>query len=98
LLERIQICLTEHNSLGIVIIDPRDGRVEKKFIGDGLERIHHKMRFGNMPISKKPTPNIVERLLYSDSKTQLGYSLRTYIAIPYFIFLNTIKSRGLLAF
>lgn len=75
LLECLQIFLDESKSLGIVIIDPREGRVKKRFIGDGLERLHHKMRFGNMPISNKPTPNIVERLLYSDSQNTIGIQI-----------------------
>ncbi|MEK7607738.1 MAG: DUF3800 domain-containing protein [Patescibacteria group bacterium] len=76
LLERIQKHLMDtNNSLGIVIIDPREGRVEKKFIGDNLERLHHGMRFGKTGIWYQQTPNIVERLLYSDSQNTIGIQL-----------------------
>ncbi len=84
LLERLQLCLAESASLGIVIIDPREGRVEKSFIGDGLEKIHHQMRFGNLPISPKPTPNIVERLLYSDSQNTVGIQIADLYCYPVF--------------
>lgn len=82
LLERIQIHLEETKNLGIVIIDPREGRVEKRFIGDRLECLHHKMRFNHYPISKKPTQNIVERLLYSDSKNTIGIQIADLYCYP----------------
>lgn len=75
LLERLQIQLLDEKSLGIVIIDPREGRVEKKFIGDNLEKIHHKMRFSSDGMWYKQTPNIVERLLYSDSQNTIGIQI-----------------------
>jgi len=85
LLERIQWYLKEKNSLGIVIIDPRDGRVEKHFIGDGLEKLHHLMRFHKLVgVSYTTTPNIVERLLYSDSKNTIGIQIADLYSYPVF--------------
>lgn len=84
LLERLQISLENEKQLGIVIIDPREGRVEKRFIGDNLERLHHRMRFGNHPISQKPTPNIIERLLYSDSQNTVGIQIVDLYCYPVF--------------
>ena len=75
-LERVQRHLVDcANALGIAIIDPREGRVEKKFVGDGLEKLHHRMRFGKDGIWYQQTPNIVERLLYSDSENTIGIQL-----------------------
>lgn len=84
LLERLQLCLAENGDFGIVIIDPREGRVEKRFIGDRLERLHHRMRFGEQSISYKPTPNIVERLLYSDSQNTVGIQIADIYCYPIF--------------
>lgn len=84
LLERLQHCLLGSNSLGIVIIDPREGRVEKSFIGDDLEKIHHLMRFGSWYISDLSTPNIVERLLYSDSRSTIGIQIADLYCYPVF--------------
>ena len=94
LLERLQICLDENKSLGIVIIDPREGRVEKSFIGDRLERVHHSMRFGNMAISREATPNIVERLLYSDSKNTVGIQIADLYCYPVFHIFEYGKKPG----
>jgi hypothetical protein len=85
LLERIQLELADKHSLGIVIIDPRDGRVEKHFIGDRLERLHHQMRFQKTPnIAYTSTPNIVERLLYSDSSNTVGIQIADLYCYPVF--------------
>lgn len=84
MLEKLQLCLLENRHLGIIIIDPREGGVEKKFIGDDLERIHHGMRFGNMAISNKLIPNIVERLLYSDSQNTIGIQIADLYCYPIF--------------
>jgi len=85
LLERIQLELKDKKSLGIVIIDPRDGRVEKHFIGDALEKLHHHMRFDKSPgIAYTATPNIVERLLYSDSSNTIGIQIADIYCYPVF--------------
>ena len=63
LLKKFQKFLKSKGSLGICIIDPREGRVDKTFIGDTLEKIHHMMRWRDGDMWKK-CPNIIERLLY----------------------------------
>lgn len=45
LIERFQRYLKQQNSLGICIIDPREGQVEKSFIGDELDHIHNLLRW-----------------------------------------------------
>ncbi len=84
LLERIQMYLHDNSSLGIVIIDPREGRVEKSFIGDHLERLHHMMRFRTSHVWQTSTPNVVERLLYSDSSSTIGIQIADLYCYPVF--------------
>lgn len=84
LLERLQMCLAADDSLGIVIIDPREGRVDKHFIGDHLERLHHRMRFRDSHIWQMRTTCIVERLLYSDSASTVGIQIADLFAYPIF--------------
>jgi hypothetical protein len=47
LLERFQKYLEQVNQLGICIIDPREGQVEKHFLGNELSDLHDKMRWNN---------------------------------------------------
>ncbi|MDO8471899.1 MAG: DUF3800 domain-containing protein, partial [bacterium] len=84
LLERIQKFLERNDTLGLIIIDPREGRVEKRFIGDRLESIHHSMRFSQGAAWYKTTSRIVERLLYSDSQNTVGIQLADLYCYPIF--------------
>jgi hypothetical protein len=84
LLERVQMYLSDVSALGIVIIDPREGRVEKKFVGDNLEHLHHKMRFTDSKLWQINTTSIVERLLYSDSASTIGIQLADLFCYPIF--------------
>lgn len=45
LLERFQKYLEKEKAYGICIIDPREGQVEKHYIGQELDRLHNKMRW-----------------------------------------------------
>ncbi len=83
LLERFQMFLKNKNGLGICIIDPREGQVEKTFIGDSLEKIHHAMRWQDGGIWKK-CPNIIERLLYSTSEGTVGIQISDLYCYPIF--------------
>ncbi|MFZ1720051.1 MAG: DUF3800 domain-containing protein [Candidatus Moraniibacteriota bacterium] len=86
LLERFQRFLKERNSLGLCVIDPRVGTVEKSFIGDSLKDIHHMMRWRDGDIWKK-CPNIVEKLLYSTSEDTVGIQIADLYCYPvYHIF------------
>lgn len=83
LLERFQKFLKSKGSLGICIIDPREGRVDKTFIGDTLEKIHHMMRWCDGDMWKK-CPNIIERLLYSTSESTVGIQITDLYCYPIF--------------
>ena len=83
LLERFQMYLKSKNSLGICIIDPREGQVEKTFIGDSLEKLHHAMRWNDGEFWKK-CPNIIERLLYSTSEGTIGIQIADLYCYPIF--------------
>lgn len=83
LLELFQMYLKSKNSLGICIIDPREGQVEKTFIGDSLEKIHHAMRWQDGGIWKR-CPNIIERLLYSTSENTIGIQIADLYCYPIF--------------
>jgi len=83
LLERFQKYLKSKNSLGVCIIDPREGQVEKTFIGDSLEKIHHAMRWRDGQLWSK-CPNIIERLLYSTSDGTIGIQIADLFCYPIF--------------
>ena len=83
LLERFQKYLVESKSLGICIIDPREGQVEKAFIGEELDRIHNKMRWEESDLWKK-CPNIIERLLFSTSDKTIGIQIADLFCYPVF--------------
>ncbi len=83
LLERFQMYLKTKGSLGICVIDPREGQVEKTFIGDSLEKIHHSMRWQDGQFWKK-CPNIIERLLYSTSEGTVGIQIADLYCYPIF--------------
>lgn len=83
LIERFQTYLKSKNSLGICVIDPREGQVEKTFIGDSLEKIHHTMRWNDGYLWKK-CPNIIERLLYSTSDGTVGIQITDLYCYPVF--------------
>lgn len=83
LLERFQMYLKEKRALGLCIIDPREGQVEKTFIADSLEKIHHAMRWQDGGFWKK-CPNIIERLLYSTSDGTIGIQIADLYCYPVF--------------
>ncbi|PJC80529.1 hypothetical protein CO009_01730 [Candidatus Shapirobacteria bacterium CG_4_8_14_3_um_filter_35_11] len=81
LLERFQKYLEEKDGLGICIIDPREGQVEKTFIGLDLDKIHNKMRWEDGSVWKKCL-NIVERLLFSTSDKTVGIQIADLYCYP----------------
>lgn len=83
LLERFQKYLKHVNKLGICIIDPREGQVEKHFFGNELNVIHNKMRWENSNLWHK-CPNIVEKLLFSQSDNTVGIQLADLYCYPIF--------------
>lgn len=83
LLEEFQKFLEKNKSLGICIIDPREGQVEKHFIGEELTRIHNKMRFEKTDFGEK-CPNIIEKLLFSQSDKTIGIQIADLFCYPVF--------------
>lgn len=83
LLERFQKYLEENSSLGICIIDPREGQVEKAFIGEELDHIHNLLRWSDHGFWKK-CPNIIERVLFSTSERTVGIQLADLYCYPVF--------------
>lgn len=83
LLERFQKYLKSEKSLGICIIDPREGQVEKHFIGNELSEIHNKMRWQSSSLWSK-CPSIVEKLLFSQSDKTVGIQLADLFCYPVF--------------
>ena len=83
LLERFQKYLEKEKAYGICIIDPREGQVEKHYIGQELDRLHNKMRWEPSGILNK-CPNIIERLLFSTSDKTVGIQIADLYCYPVF--------------
>lgn len=92
LLERFQKYLEEKDGLGICIIDPREGQVEKSFIGQDLDRIHNRMRWEENGFWTK-CPNIIERLLFSTSDKTVGIQIVDLYCYPVFHVLEYDKKK-----
>jgi len=83
LLERFQKYLESKKALGISIIDPREGQVEKHFMGEELDRIHNKMRWEESKFWTK-CPRVVEKLLFSQSDKTIGIQIADLFCYPIF--------------
>lgn len=81
LLERFQKYLVSKKSLGICIIDPREGQTEKHFMGNELSNLHEKMRHESGSIWTK-CPNVVEKLLFSQSDQTVGIQIADLFCYP----------------
>lgn len=80
--ERFQKFLEEKKSYGIAIIDPREGQVEKHFIGNELDNIHDKLRWDDG--FWKKCPNIIEKVLFSASDKTIGIQIADLFCYPVF--------------
>jgi len=89
LLESFQKHLEEVKGLGICIIDPREGQVEKSFIGQDLERIHSKIRWSTSKFT-----NIVERLLFATSDRTVGIQIADLYCYPIYHMFEYDKAKG----
>ena len=89
LLDSFQNYLEKLKGLGICIIDPREGQVEKSFIGQELERIHNKIRWSSTELS-----NIVERLLFATSDKTVGIQIADLYCYPIYHMFEYNKVRG----
>src|SRR3989344_3772779 len=93
LLERFQKYLVRSGSLGICVIDPREGQGEKHFIGGQLEEIHRKMRWEETDLWSR-CPNIVEKLLFSQSDKTVGIQIADLFYYPIFHLFEYDKKTG----
>lgn len=93
LLERFQKYLVEQKSLGICIIDPREGQVEKHFMGNELTRLHNKMRWEDGAVWKK-CQMIVEKLLFSQSDSTIGIQIADLYCYPIYHMFEYNKVQG----
>lgn len=83
LIERFQTFLMYKDAFGICVIDPREGKVEKQFIGKKLDRTHHLLRWTDEGFWKK-CPNIIERVLFSSSDLTVGIQIADLYTYPVF--------------
>lgn len=88
LLESFQKYLEEKKGLGICIIDPREGQVDKAFIGQELESIHHKIRW------QSESPNVIERLLFATSDRTIGIQIADLFCYPIYHMVEYDKKSG----
>lgn len=86
LLERFQMFLSERNELGICILDPREGQVEKHYIGEAIDKAHHTLRFDGSKSGVRCN-NVIERVLFSTSDLNIGIQIADLYCYPvYHIF------------
>ena len=83
LLEMFEEYLESESSYGICIIDPREGRMEKHFLGNELSVLHTKMRWENSDMWVR-CPRIVEKLLFSQSDKTVGIQIADLYSYPIF--------------
>lgn len=69
--------------MGIAIIDPREGQVEKHFMGEELDRIHNRMRWEESEYWTK-CPRVIEKLLFSQSDKTIGIQIADLYCYPIF--------------
>ena len=93
LLERFQKYLDLHDSLGICIIDPREGQVEKHFMGNELLALHDRMRWGDGNVWNQ-CPRVVEKLLFSQSDATTGIQIADLYCYPVFHMFEYNKKPG----
>jgi hypothetical protein len=93
LLERFQKYLEEKRLSGICIIDPREGQVEKHFIGNELSRLHDRMRWEDGKIWNKCN-RVIEKLLFSQSDKTVGIQIADLYCYPVFHMFEYNKKPG----
>ena len=91
LIERFHKFLEKNNAHGISIIDPREGQVEKSFMNDELDSVHDKLRWYDSGFWQK-CPNVVEKVLFSDSHKTVGIQLADLFCYPIFHIFEYNKS------
>ena len=86
LLERFQKALAANDDLGICIIDPREGQVEKHYFGNEINDIHETMRRSGRQDGQiwSKCPNVIEKLLFSQSDKTIGIQIADLYCYPVF--------------
>ncbi|EKD79784.1 MAG: hypothetical protein ACD_40C00300G0002 [uncultured bacterium] len=93
LLERFQRYLDKIDGLGITIIDPREGQVEKHFIGNEISDLHDKMRWRDGSVWHQ-CHRVIEKLLFSQSDKTVGIQLADLYCYPVFHMFEYNKKQG----
>lgn len=81
LLHDFQTFLEENRSLGLCILDPREGKVEKRFMDAEIDRAHHSLRWTGSEFGKQ-CPAIIERVLFSSSDLTVGIQIADLYCYP----------------
>jgi hypothetical protein len=72
LLQSFQKYLAGQRALGICIIDPREGQVEKHYFGNEINDLHESLRYAD---TASACPNVIEKLLFSQSDKTIGIQI-----------------------
>lgn len=83
LLERFQMFLQKEKAIGICILDPREGQVEKHYIGENIDKAHHTLRFDGSRLGVR-CDNVIERVLFSTSDLNIGIQIADLYCYPIF--------------
>jgi hypothetical protein len=79
LLQAFQKYLAAQKTLGICIIDPREGQVEKHYFGNEINDLHESLRYSD---TDRACPNVVEKLLFSQSDKTIGIQIADLYCYP----------------
>jgi len=94
LIERFQTYLENEKSLGICIIDPREGRVvDKKFIDKDLDKVHGFLQWRSDGYWKQCS-RVIEKALFSDSGLTIGIQIADLYCYPVFNVFEYNKKAG----
>jgi len=81
LCERFQTFLHFKDALGICIIDPREGRIIKRYIDKELDEWHNLLRWQGGGFWKQ-CPRIIERVLFASSERTAGIQISDLYCYP----------------
>jgi hypothetical protein len=79
LLLQFQKYLAKENQRGLCIIDPRENMGEKHYFGNEINELHEHLRHIDTSV-----PNIIEKLLFSESHQTVGIQLADLYGYPVF--------------
>lgn len=92
LCQRFQSFLERKESLGLCIIDPREGGVEKRYFDKQLDEVHNLLRWQKIGFFEK-CPRIIERVLFSSSDLTVGIQIADLYCYPVFNVFEYNKKR-----